>query len=86
MTKKRCALEDEMLMRISPRQELLKSHELNQITDTWKSLRERIIFSEEVELFLVLNCECYFNIFLTDIVIERCSRKYALPEILKSQQ
>ena len=48
MTKKRCALGDEMLMRISHRQELLKIHELNQVTDTWKSLRDRIIFSEEV--------------------------------------
>ena len=57
MTKKRCALDDEcldMLMRISYRQEPLKSYELNQIIDTWKSLRDRRIFSEEVQPFLDL--------------------------------
>ena len=57
MTKKRCALDDESLdmqIRISHRQEPLKIHELNQITDTWKSVRDRRIFSEEVLTFLDL--------------------------------
>ena len=51
MTKKKCALDIEsldMLMRISHKQDPLKSHELNQITDTWKSLRDHRIFAKEV--------------------------------------
>ena len=51
MTKKSCGLDNgslDILMRISHRQEPLKSHELNQIIDTWKRLRDCRIFSEEV--------------------------------------
>ena len=51
MTKKGCALDDEsldILMRISHRQKPLKTHELNQIIDTWKSVRDRKNFPEEV--------------------------------------
>ena len=51
MTKKRCALNNEnldIIMRIFHRQEALKTHELNQIIDTWKSLRDCRVFSEEV--------------------------------------
>ena len=57
MTKKRCGLHDEsldMLMRISYKQEPLKTHELNQLIDTWKSVRDHRIFSEDDLLFLDL--------------------------------
>ena len=43
-------------------------------------------FLEKFNFSLILNCGCYCNIFLTDVVSERCSRKYALHGILKGQQ
>ena len=91
MTKKRCALDDEsldMLMRISHRQQPLKSHELNQKIDTWDRKASGTIeyFLKKLNFSLILNCGCCCNIFLIDVVIEGCSRKYALPEILKGQQ
>lgn len=51
LTKKRCALDDkslDMLMRISHRKDPLETHELNQVIDIWKGLKDRRIFSEEI--------------------------------------
>ena len=91
MTKKRRALDDEgldMLMRISHRQQPLKSHELNQKIDTWDRKASRTIESllKKFNFSLILNCGCCCNIFLIDVVIEGCSGKFALPEILKGKQ
>ena len=51
MTKKRCALDDkslDLLMRIAYRKDPLQNHEINEITDIWKSLKDRRIFAENL--------------------------------------
>ena len=51
MTKKRCTLDDsslDMLMRISYRKEPLRDAEIKEITDIWKSTKDRRIFSSEL--------------------------------------
>lgn len=51
MTKKRCTLDDsslDILMRISYRKEPLRDAEIKEITDIWKSTKDRRIFSSDL--------------------------------------
>ena len=48
MTKKRCTLDDNSLMRISYRKEPLNDTEIKEVTELWKKTKDRRIFSDDL--------------------------------------